>query len=64
MNFYNIKCTCGCGKILGQVETEFEYLGDSYYCMYAEGCDIPLIPKTELELLKKELQDLKDSLSI
>lgn len=58
----DIKCAGGCETILGNIELEIneEYRGDSYYGMYCENCPLPVSEKSELDLLKEQIQKLID----
>lgn len=61
-----IKCSGGCDTVLGSVELgngEF-YKGDTYYGMYCESCPLPEKSESELDLLKKQMQEILDNKNI
>jgi len=56
----DIKCAGGCNTVLGSVELEEgqEYQGDVFYGMYCETCSLPVKQESELDILKKQVQEL------
>ena len=57
----NIKCANGCDTILGSVELDdiSNFKGHAGYSMYCGNCNRTQKKESELEKLKKEIEELK-----